>query len=81
MTLENCLILGAVLFCIGLLGALTRRNAQGGMQWTSMVLAHCWVCVCTQICHVSTESNDKSTHVCKYGTNYLLQMVVSDMNK
>ena len=27
MTLEHCLILGAVLFCIGLLGALTRRNA------------------------------------------------------
>jgi len=27
MTLEHCLILSAVLFCIGLLGALTRRNA------------------------------------------------------
>ena len=27
MTLEHCLTLGAVLFCIGLLGALTRRNA------------------------------------------------------
>lgn len=27
MTLEHCLILGVVLFCIGLLGALTRRNA------------------------------------------------------
>ena len=27
MTLEYCLILGAILFCIGLLGALTRRNA------------------------------------------------------
>ena len=27
MTLEHCLILGAVLFCVGLLGAFTRRNA------------------------------------------------------
>ena len=27
MTLEPCLILGAGVFCIGLLGALTRRNA------------------------------------------------------
>ena len=27
MTLEHYLILGAVLFCVGLLGALTRRNA------------------------------------------------------
>ena len=27
MTLEHCLILSAVLFCIGLLGAFTRRNA------------------------------------------------------
>ena len=27
MTLEHCLILSAALFCIGLLGALTRRNA------------------------------------------------------
>ena len=27
MTLEHCLILSAVLFCIGLLGALTRRNS------------------------------------------------------
>jgi NADH-quinone oxidoreductase subunit K len=27
VTLEHCLILSAVLFCIGLLGALTRRNA------------------------------------------------------
>jgi len=27
MTLEHCLLLSAVLFCIGLLGALTRRNA------------------------------------------------------
>ena len=27
MTLEHCLILGAVLFCIGLLGVFTRRNA------------------------------------------------------
>ena len=27
MTLEHFLILGAVLFCVGLLGAFTRRNA------------------------------------------------------
>ena len=27
MTLEDFLILGAVLFCVGLLGAFTRRNA------------------------------------------------------
>ncbi len=27
MTLEHCLTLSAVLFCIGLLGAFTRRNA------------------------------------------------------
>jgi len=27
VTLEHCLILSAVLFCIGILGALTRRNA------------------------------------------------------
>jgi NADH-quinone oxidoreductase subunit K len=27
VTLEHCLILGAVLFCVGLLGAFTRRNA------------------------------------------------------
>ena len=27
MSLDHYLILGAVLFCIGLLGALTRRNA------------------------------------------------------
>ena len=27
MTREHCLILGAVLFCVGLLGAFTRRNA------------------------------------------------------
>lgn len=38
MTLTNCLLLGAILFCIGTYGALARRNAIGALMAFELIL-------------------------------------------
>lgn len=38
MTLGNCLLLGAILFCIGTYGALARRNAVGVLMGFELIL-------------------------------------------
>jgi len=38
MTLGNCLLLGAILFCIGAYGALARRNAVGVLMGFELIL-------------------------------------------
>lgn len=38
MNLPNCLLLGAILFCIGIYGALVRRNAIGVLMAFELIL-------------------------------------------